>query len=261
MPDFQASAMGNDRSPNIFTCQTLADFPRFVEEGDRAIGLDLANEMDPTSGNRQGIGQMRDLFGSQTMKSFATLRLLRRGIDQRRWYILVQIPMDEGWTAATNVGERVEVSALPERMAPQAIQFFDLAVVLGLCDRQEDQFDAQIQTQANELPENARCFVPATESCIVVELQKMRNSQGFPGLQAMFPDRFEAFVEGNGLCASARAQIQGMKGIDLETVFEIPARPIQRMQAARQHLQGFGKIHPFGRPGLAMQATLTAIRA
>ena len=50
----------------------LLTFQRFVEEGDRAIGLDLANEMDATSGNWQGIGQMRDLFGSQTMKCFAT---------------------------------------------------------------------------------------------------------------------------------------------------------------------------------------------
>lgn len=101
IPDFQSPAMGNDRSPNIFTCQTLADFPRFVEDGDGAIGLDLANEMDPSSGNRQGIGQMRDLFGGQMMKCFAILRLLRRGVDQKRWYILGHIPLDEGWTGTT----------------------------------------------------------------------------------------------------------------------------------------------------------------
>lgn len=232
IPDFQALAMGNDRSPHIFTCQALADFPRFIEKSDRAIGLDLANEVDPTSGNWQGVGQMRDLFGSQAMKYFATLRLLRRGVDQKWWYILGQIPMNEGWTAATNVSEGGEVSALPEGMAPQTVQFFDFAIVLGLCDRQEDQFDAQIQTQANELPENARCFVPAAEGRIVVELQKLRDSQAFPGLEAVFSDRFVAFVESNGLCAGACVQIQRMKGIDLETIFEIPTRPIQRMQAA-----------------------------
>ena len=141
IPDFQAPAMGNDRSPHIFSCQTLADFPRFVEKSDRAIGLDLTNEMDTTSGNWQGVGQMRDLFGSQTRKCFATLRLLRRGVDQKRWYILIQIPMNEGWTTATNMSEGGEVSALPERMAPQTVQLFDFAIVLGLCDRQEDQFD------------------------------------------------------------------------------------------------------------------------
>lgn len=236
--------MGNDRSPHIFPCQTLADFPRFIEKRDRAIGLDLANEMDAASGNRQGVGQMRDLFGCQTMKYFATLRLLRRGVDQKWWYILGHIPLDEGWTAATNVSERGKVSALPESMAPQAVQFFDFAIVLGLGDRQEDQFDTQIQTQSHELPENARCFVPSAEGRIVVELQKLRDSQGFPGLEAVFPDRFVTFVEGNGLCASARVQIQRMKGIDLETVFEISARPIQCMQAARHYVQGFGKVRP-----------------
>jgi hypothetical protein len=180
IPDFQAPAMGNDRSPHIFPCQTLADFPRFIEKSDRAIWLDLANEVDTTSGNRQGVGQIRNLFAGQAMNCFATLRLLRRGVDQKWWYILGQIPMNEGWTAATNVSEGTEVSALPESMAPQAIQFFDFAIVLGLCDRQEDQFDTEIQTQTHALPENARCFVPAAEGRIVVELQKLRDSQGFP---------------------------------------------------------------------------------
>jgi hypothetical protein len=87
-------------------------------------------------------------------------------------------------------------------------------------------------------------------------LQKLRDSQCFPALQAVFPDRLEAFVEGNSLCASTRAQIQRMKGIDLETIFEIPARPIQCMQAASQHLQGFWKIHLFCWSGSGDQASL-----
>ena len=71
--------------------------------------------------------------------------------------------------------------------------------MLGLCDRQKDEFDTQIQTQANELPKNARCFVSAAEGGIVVELQKLRDSKGFPGLEAVFLDRFDTFVQGNGL--------------------------------------------------------------
>ena len=172
---------------------------------------------------------------------------------QKRWYILGHIPMDEGWTGATDVSEGSEVSALPKGMAPQTVQFFDFAIVLGLSDRQEDQFDAQRQTQPNELPENARCFVPSAEGRIVVELQKVRDSKGFPGMQAVSPDRFVTFVGGNRLRASACAQIQCMKGIDLETVFQIPAGPIQRMQAARHHLQGFGKILPFPAWGRAIK--------
>ena len=182
IPNFQASAMSNERRPNIVSCQTLAHFPRFVEEGDGAIGLDLANEMDPSGSNGQGIGQMRDLFGGQAMKCLASLRVLGRGVDQKRWHILRHIPIDEGWTGATNLSEGGKVSAFPKGVCPQAVQFFDLAIVLGLSNGQEDQFDAQRQTQPHELSEDARRFVAATEGRIVVELQKLRDSKGFPGV-------------------------------------------------------------------------------
>ena len=254
IPNFQASAMSNDRSPNIFSCQTFAHLPRFVEDGDRAIGLDLANEMDPSGGNGQGIGQIRDMFGCQAMKCFATLGLFGSGVDQKRWYILRHIPMEEGWTGATNLSEGSEVSAFPEGMPPQAVQFFDLAIVLGLSDRQEDQFDAQRQTQPHELPEDTRRFVATTEGGIVVELQKLRDSQGFPGVKAVRPDCLVAFVDGKRLRASACAQIQSMKGIDLGTVFEIPTGPIQGVQSARHHIQGFWKIYPSCLVGLGNQA-------
>ena len=252
IPNFQASAMSNERRPNIFPCQTFAHLPGFVEDGDRAIGLDLANQMDPSGGNGQGVGQMREMFGCQAMKCLATLRLLRRGVDQKRWYILCHIPMDEGWTGATNLSEGGKVSAFPEGMPPQAVQFFDFAIVLGLSDRQEDQFDAHRQTQPHELPEDARRFVATTEGGIVVELQNLRDSQGFPGVEAVRPDCRVAFVAGNRL----RASIQRMKGIDLGTVFEIPTGPIQGVQSARQHLQGSGKIHPFRLAGFGNHATL-----
>ena len=89
---------------------------------------------------------MRDLFGCETMECLASLRLLGRGVDQKRWHILRHIPMDEGWTGATHLSEGREAPAFPEGMSPQAVQFFDLAIVLRLGDGQEDQFDAQRQT-------------------------------------------------------------------------------------------------------------------
>ena len=247
--------MSNDRNPYIFSCQTLAHLPSFVEDSDGAIRLDLANEVEPSSCNRQGLGQMQDLFGSQTTNVFALLCLLRRDIAQEWWCMIGHIPMDEGRTGATNLREGGEVSAFPKGMPPQAVQFFDFAIAFGLGDGQEDQFDAQIQTQPHELPEDAWRFVATTEGGIVVELQKLRDSKGFPGLQRMRPDRLVAFVGGDRLRASAGVQIQGMKGVDLESVFEIPTGPIQSLQSARQHLQGFGKIHPFRLAGFGNQAT------
>lgn len=204
IPNLQASAMGNEGSPNIFTSQMLAHLPGFVEEGDRAIRLDLAKEMEPSSCNRQGIGQMQDLFGSQTTNAFVMLCLLRSSVVQERRCILRHIPIDEGWTGATNLREGGEVSAFPEGVPPQTIQFFDLAVAFGLRDRQEDKFDAQKQTQPHELPEDARRFVAATKGGIVVQLQKLRDPKGFPRMKRVRPDCFVAFVGGNGLRASAR---------------------------------------------------------
>lgn len=247
--------MSNDGSPNIFACQTFAHLPGFVEDRDRAIGLDLANEMDPSGGNGQGTLQRQGLLGSQTTNPFMLLDLLWRGVVQERWCILGHIPMEEGWTGATDLSEGSEVSAFPEGMPPQAVEFFDFAIVLGLSDRQEDQFDAQRQTQSYELPEDARRFVATAEGGIVVELQKVRDSQGFPGVEAVCPNRLVAFVDGNRLRASACAQIQRMKGIDLGTVFEIPTGPIQGVQSARQHLQGSGKMHPFRLAGFGNHAT------
>lgn len=48
-----------------------------------------------------------------------------------------------------------------------------------------------------------------------------------------------------------------MKGIDLETLFEVPARPIQGMQSTRHDLQGFGEIHPSRLEGFGDQSMLT----
>ena len=46
-----------------------------------------------------------------------------------------------------------------------------------------------------------------------------------------------------------------MKGIDLETVFEIPTGPIQSVQCAGHHPQGFGKVRSGSRVGADHQAT------
>lgn len=146
---------------------------------------------------------MQDLFGRQVMIAFLPLRLLGSPLPQEGWCVRRHLPVDEGWTGTTDLGKGSEASACPEGASPQTVQFFDFAIVLGLSNGQEDQFDAQIQTQPHELPEDAGCFVAPTERCIVVELQKVRDSQGFPRLESVCPNRLEAFVGGDGLCAGA----------------------------------------------------------
>jgi len=65
----------------------------------------------------------------------------------------------------------------PERRAaPQAIELFDLAIAFWFGHRQENQFDAEVQAQPHELAEDPRGFVAATKRGVVVELQKVWNS-------------------------------------------------------------------------------------
>ena len=145
---------------------------------------------------------MQDVFGSQTTNALVLLCLLRRSVVKERRDMIGHIPMDEGRTGATNLCEGCEVSAFPKGVPPQAVQFFDFAIAFGLGDGQEYEFDAQRQTQPHELSEDARCSVTTTEGRIVVELQKLRDSQGCPGLERVRPNRLVAFVGSNGLSAS-----------------------------------------------------------
>jgi hypothetical protein len=105
-------------------------------------------------------------------------------------------------------------------MSPQTVQLFDFAIAFGFGDRQEDKFDTQIQTQPNKLAEDARRFVTATrtgppwpeardmgKSSVVVELQKPRDSQGFPSLKTVPNHSLAAFVGSDRLRAGSRMQI------------------------------------------------------
>ena len=198
IPDFQTSAMGGEGGPHVLARQALAHFPRFVEHCKGTIGLDLANEMNSTSRNWQRIRQLHHLSGGQPTMGFAALRLVGGHLAQHRWPIVRHIPADKCRTGPTHLPERSKPASLPEGLSPQAVQLFDLAIAFGFSDWQEDQFDAQIQTQSDELSENAWRFVAATKSRVVVELQKLGDSKGFPGVQAMAHNGVAAFIAGNG---------------------------------------------------------------
>ena len=256
IPDFQSSAMGQEGGPDVLACQTFAHLPRFIEYRDRAIRFDLANKVNASGGNRQRIGQLSQLRGGQALLWFAALRLLRRRPGQPGRGLVGHIPVHKGRAGLTHPSERSKSSSLPKGVCPQAIQLFDLAIAFGFGDGQKDQFDAQIQTQPNELPEDARRLVATTEGGIVVELQKVRDSQGFPGVQTMPDHGRAAFVGRNGLRAGARPQVQCVKGIDLGTVFQIATRPIPRMQDSIDRRQGFGNVRRGGRARRGKQVAL-----
>ena len=102
IPDFQASAGGDDRRPHVLAGQALAHLPGFVEHRDRAVGFDLANEMNPSGGQRQRIRQVGYLGGGQAVLGFAALCLSGRVLAQQRRRILGHIPVDKGRTGPTH---------------------------------------------------------------------------------------------------------------------------------------------------------------
>jgi len=94
----------------------------------------------------------------------------------------------------------------PERRAaPQAIELFDLAIAFWFGHRQENQFDAEVQAQPHELAEDPRGFVAATKRGVVVELQKVWNSQGFQVVR-QWPMTVGPLLSVAMVCAHARVR-------------------------------------------------------
>ena len=140
IPDFQTSAMSNEGSPHILARQAFAHFPGFVEYRNRTIGFDFPNEMQSPSSDGQRIRQVGNLRERQPVPGFGALRLSGGQAGQQRGRIVHHIPLHESRTGSTHMPERGKPLPLPEGMAPQAVQLFDLAIAFGFGDGQEDKF-------------------------------------------------------------------------------------------------------------------------
>jgi hypothetical protein len=152
--------------------------------------------------------------------------------------------------------EGAKALSVPEGARPQAIQLFDVAIAFGFGHWQENEFEADVQTQAHKLSKDARHLVPAAEGGIVVELQKVRDSQRFPAPQEVRDHRRRTLVAGNGLRTGAGMQVERVEGIDFGAVFQIAAGPVRRVQNARDVLARDGKV---GRPRCAGRARQTLL--
>ena len=59
MIERQTLFSGVQNSPDIFITQGFINGKRFIENGDSTVFIDLPNEMDPSSRNRQGLFQIK----------------------------------------------------------------------------------------------------------------------------------------------------------------------------------------------------------
>src|SRR6266542_1311929 len=242
IPDLQPARVGRDGGPDVLASQTLAYAPGLVEDRNRAIGCDAAQEMDPTGRDWQRLGQMRDLVRCQVAPGFAALSGLGSALAEFGWGIVGHVPMHKLRAGSGDTAHRTEATFVEEGVAPQPVQLLDVAVAVGLGHRQENQLDAHRQAQPHELTENPRDLVAATEGSVVVELQKVRDSQPFPGFQHMADQRGGALVGRDRLGQAARVQIESMKGIDLGAIVQIATGPIERVHNACDRRQRAGTI-------------------
>ena len=220
-PDLERVPMCGDGCPHIVTSQRFGNGPQFVEETNRAVGLDVANEMDAASRDRQKRRQRAPQRACELRPRFGALPLGGSLAVQSRRTRVVHVPLDEADTLPTDLRKAPEVMAFPKGWpTPQPIELFDLAVVLRLGKRQEDQFDSHIQTQPSKLSHHAGDFVAATEDDIVVEVQKARNAVALPGIQDMHLSDRQLFGPSQGSVKGTRTQIEGVESIDLGASFQ-----------------------------------------
>ena len=251
--EVERMAMRREGSPAIVASQCLGHAPEFVEDADRAVGLHMTNEMHASRCDRQGGREAAALGGGKPGPVLGALALRRGHALQGRRTVVVHIPLEETRTLTADVAKAAKAMAWPKGWAlPQPVQLFDLKIVFGFSERQKDQFDADVQTQPRELPHHALDFVAPPEEGVVVELQKARNALVLPGCQDVSLGGPQLFGAGQGLRQGAGAQIEGVEGVDLGAARQIPAGPVQRIQAAC-HLLAWGWKVRSGMPGLRGQ--------
>ena len=128
-------------------------------------------------------------------------RLTDRQAVQRGRRILV-VPGEKPRTFARQVWARTKVILVPETVGPQAVYSFDEVVALRLTRRNENHFNAQLQSQANDFPEHASGASQTSKSGIIVEVQKIRQPQGGKGTEQMVRDRSRCLIRADGLRTS-----------------------------------------------------------
>ena len=178
MVNLQLPLVSEECRPDIFTRQALVHFPVFIQQREQSSLIYRANKMKTPFGDWQLGRQGANLSRSHAETLNPTLRLYRRRAVQRRRLIVLRVPLLKLRAGTFDRCQRIEMLSPPEALIPQTIGSFDHTIPLGFVRRNEDRLNAEIQTQADEAPENARRFVAATESRVVVHLQSIGASPG-----------------------------------------------------------------------------------
>src|SRR5215467_2631054 len=230
MVNLQSPLVSDECRPDVLTSQSLVHFPVFVQQRDQSFLIYLANKMKTPCGNRQPGRQGANLSRRHSATLNLPLRLCRRRTTQSRRFVLLRIPLLKLRAGTFDRRQRIKMAPPPEALAPQTISSFNQPIPLRLVGREEDRLNPEIQTQADEPPKDARRFVTAAKSRVVVHLQSIGQAQSTPCTKRVALDTLQTLIDADCLMQRPSLQVERVKGKDLATASEELRRPIHRVQ-------------------------------
>src|SRR3972149_2712344 len=187
--------------------------PLLIQHFNRALRTHTPNEMDAPRHNRRLVGDGLPERFSQSIAWPPTLTIARCLPIQFGRLVLVHIPPLKLRREILCRFHRIEMNLLPHRLIPYPMQPFHIAVAFRFAHRNEDGFDANVQTQTYDLSKMMWHSATAIKRGIVVHLQTLRNPPCFPDFFEVGGHALLRLVRKNRLDASARFQIDDMKDI------------------------------------------------
>src|SRR5262245_63086796 len=243
MVNLQSPLVSDDCRPDVLTGQSLVHFPVLIQQRDQSFLIYLANKMKAPCGNRQPGRQSANLSGCYPMTLNPFLRLRWRQTTQGPRLVLLRIPLLKFGAGAFDCCRRIEMAPPPKALAPQTIGSFEQSIPLCLVGREEDRLNPDTQTQADEPTKDARRFVTAAKSRVVVHLQSIGQAQLTPCFKRVALDAVQTLIGANRLMQRASLQIERVKGKDLATASEELRGPIHGVQDIIRRGGGLRKIN------------------
>src|SRR5262245_53603754 len=204
-----------DRRPYILTAPFGANWPDFIQYFDCTALVDFAQEMYPSSRQRQ-TPLWNDLTQASAQQPYArTAPHLCRCLTRECWWIvLLHIPAPEQHRLGFDLATCGELVSQPKAADPRRVKAFDLIVALGFVIGREQRLDPAEQTQTYDLTKDVGMGVPATEGTFVVELVQAGQSQCCPGFEQVGATGAAGLVQMLRQVDGVREVIDGMKVLD-----------------------------------------------
>jgi hypothetical protein len=161
-----------ERGAHILAYPLRANPPSLVEKFDMTRGVDLAHEVEASSGEWQTLGlevwDQSTQLGCQFRDPDAIAHLCGRFALQTRRPVMVMIPPRKDRCLGTDVRQIGEGLAGPERLTPQTVKRLDRVVAFGFVNGSEEGFHAAKQAQPHYPTDDSPVRMATTKHPFVV---------------------------------------------------------------------------------------------